>query len=148
MKRLVVALTLLLLPFLATVDQMDPLHRLLARVGVQRWMTELVLAAGVVALFARAVKLNRRMLFPRRGLRLLVAGIALYGVALALMVGLPGHGLTVMPATAPGSWAGVPGIVALLRPLPLLAVAQVLLLVGAFRALTNLVPPDEFAEDF
>lgn len=148
MKRLVAALTLLLLPFLATVDQMDPLHRLLARVGVQRWMTELVLAAGVVALFARAVKLNRRMLFPRRGLRLLVAGIALYGVALALMVGLPGHGLTVMPATAPGSWASVPGIVALLRPLPLLAVAQVLLLVGAFRALTNLVPPDEFAEDF
>ena len=47
-----------------------------------------------------------------------------------------------------GAWSGLPGVVALLRPLPLLAVAQVLLLVGAFRALTNLVPPDEFAEDF
>lgn len=148
MKRLVVALTLLLLPFLAMVDQMDPLHRLLARVGVQRWMTELVLAAGVVALFAHVIQLNRRMLFPRRGLRLLLAGIALYGVGLALMVGLPGQAMAVMPAAAQGSWSGVPGVVTLLRPLALLAVAQVLLLVGAFRALTNLVPPDEFAEDF
>lgn len=145
MKRLVVALTLLLLPFLATVDQMDPLHRLLARVGVQRWMTELLLAAAAVALFAHVIKLNRRMLFPRRGLRLLLAGIALYGLGLALMVGLPDRAMAVVPAASQGHWAGV---VSLLRPLPLLAVAQVLLLVGAFRALTNLVPPDEFAEDF
>jgi hypothetical protein len=148
MKRLVVALTLLLLPFLATVDQMDPLHRLLGRVGVQRWMTELVLAAGAVALFAHVIELKRRMLFPRRGLRLLLAGIALYGVGIALMVGLPDRAMGAVPGTTPGSWASLPGIVSLLRPLPLLAVAQALLLVGAFRALTNLVPPDEFAEDF
>jgi hypothetical protein len=148
MKRLVVALTLLLLPFLATVDQMVPLHRLLAKVGVQRWMTELVLAAGAVALFAHVIQLNRRMLFPRRGLRLLLAGIALYAVGLALMVGLPDRAMGVVSNAAQAPWSGLPGFMALLRPLPLLAVAQALLLVGAFRALTNLVPPDEFAEDF
>lgn len=148
MKRLVVALTLLLLPFLAMVDQMEPLHRLLARVGVQRWMTELVLAAAAVALFAHAIKLQRRMLFPRRGLRLLLAGIALYGVGLAVMVGVPARAVAAVPMAAHGSWSSLPGLLSLLRPLPLLAIAQVLLLVGAFRALTNLVPPEEFAEDF
>jgi hypothetical protein len=148
MKRLMVALTLLLLPFLATVEQMAPLHRLLAKVGVQRWMTELVLAAGAVALFAHVIELKRRMLFPRRGLRLLLAGIALYGVGIALMLGLPDRAVAAVPAASQGAWSGLPGVVALLRPLPLLAVAQALLLVGAFRALTNLVPPDEFAEDF
>jgi hypothetical protein len=88
------------------------------------------------------------MLFPRRGLRLLLAGIALYGVGIALMLGLPDRAAAVVPAASQGAWSGLPGVVALLRPLPLLAVAQALLLVGAFRALTNLVPPDEFAEDF
>jgi hypothetical protein len=148
MKRLFVGLTLLLMAFLSTLDQMNALHRIAARVGVQRWMTELALAAAAVAVFAHRSHLHRRMLFPRRGLRLLLAGIALYGLGLAVMTGLLVRALGLVPLEADSPWSGLPEMVSLLQPLPLFVAAQVLLLVGAFRALTNLVPPQEFAEDF
>ena len=54
MKRLFLGLTLLLMAFLASFDALDGMHRLLARVGIQRWMTELVLAAAAVAAFVYA----------------------------------------------------------------------------------------------
>jgi hypothetical protein len=148
MKRLFVGLTLLLMAFLSTLDQLDGLHRLFARVGVQRWMTELVLAVLVVALFVRASQLNRRLLFPRRGLRVLLAGIVVYGLGVGVATGaLVGSAGMVSPEDL-GALAALPRVATGLSPLPLFLVAEVLLVVGVFRALTNLVPPDEFAEDF
>ena len=148
MKRLFIGLTLLLMAFLSTLDQLDALHRIMARAGVQRWMTELALALAVVAAFANLSSLHRRMLFPRRGLRLLLAGIGTYALALAVLTGLLARGAGMIPLEADTAWSALPEIVSLLRPLPLFLAAEVLLLVGAFRALTNLVPPDEFAADF
>jgi hypothetical protein len=148
MKRLFIGLTLLLTAFLSTLDGLDPLHHALARAGVQRWMTELALALAAVAAFANRSYLHRRMLFPRRGLRLLLAGIATYALALAVLTGLLARAVGLLPLEADTAWSALPEVVSMLRPLPLFVAAQVLLLVGAFRALTNLVPPDEFAADF
>lgn len=148
MKRLFIGLTLLLMAFLASLDQFDALHRLLARAGIQRWMTELVLAVAAVAVFARVIDLHRRMLFPRRGLRLLLAGIAVYALGVLVATGLLAQAAWLVPLEPHSALSSVTGAVPQLRPLPLFIVAQVLLLLGAFRALTNLVPPDEFAEDF
>lgn len=146
MKRLFIALTLLLMAFLSTLDGLDVLHRVLARAGVQRWMAELALAVAAVALFAHRSNLHRRMLFPRRGLRLLLAGIGIHALALAVLSGVLARAVGMVPLDP--AWSALPDIVSLLDPLPLFVGAQVLLLVGAFRALTNLVPPDEFAADF
>jgi hypothetical protein len=148
MKRLFIGLTLLLMAFLSTLDQLDALHRVMARAGVQRWMTELALAIAVVAAFANLSSLHRRMQFPRRGLRLLLAGIGIHALALAVLTGVLARGVGLIPLEADAAWSALPEIVSQLRPLPLFLAAEVLLLVGAFRALTNLVPPDEFAEDF
>jgi hypothetical protein len=148
MKRLFIGLTLLLVAFLSTLDQLDPLHRVMARAGVQGWMTELALALAAVAVFAHRSSLHRRMLFPRRGLRLLLAGIGIYALALAVLTGLLARAVGWIPLEADTAWSALPNMVALLRPLPLFVAAEVLLLLGAFRALTNLVPPDEFATDF
>ena len=87
MKRLFIGLTLLLMAFLSSLDQLDAMHRLLARVGVQRWMTELLLAAAVAGAFSYTSQLHRRMLFPRRGLRLLLVGIAVYAAGFPLATG-------------------------------------------------------------
>ncbi|NML46195.1 hypothetical protein HHL11_20775 [Ramlibacter sp. G-1-2-2] len=148
MKRLYIGLTLLLMAFLTSLDQLDAVHRFVARAGVQRWMTELALSLAAVAFFARRSSLHRRMLFPRRGLRLLLAGIAAYALGLAVISGLLARAAGMLPIEAEGPWASVPGVLAFLRPLPLFIAAEALLVVGAFRALTNLVPPDEFAADF
>lgn len=148
MKRLFIGLTLLLMAFLSTLDELDALHRVLAHAGVQRWMTELALAAAAVAAFAQRSNLHRRMLFPRRGLRLLLAGIATYALALALLTGVLARAIGWIPLDADTVWSALPELVSLLHPLPLFIAAEVLLLAGAFRALTNLVPPDEFAADF
>src|SRR5262249_24473195 len=148
MKRLFVGLTLLLMAFLSTLDHFDRLHQLAARVGVQRWMTELVLAVLVLALFVRASDLNRRLLFPRRGLPLLRAGIVAYALGVAVATGgVVGAAGLVSPQDL-GPLASLPQAATHLAPWPLFLVAEVLLVVGVFRALTNLVPPDEFAEDF
>jgi hypothetical protein len=147
MKRLYVALTLLMMAFLSSLDQLDALHRLLARIGVQRWMTELVLAAAVAAAFAYASQLHRRMLFPRRGLRLLLVGIAVHVAGFALASGALANAVGWLPLDD-SPLAALPRLVSLLSPLPLFIAAEAVLLVGVFRALTNLVPPDEFAEDF
>jgi hypothetical protein len=148
MKRLIVGLTLLLMAFLSSLGPGDALHPFASRAGVQRWMMEMALALVVVAAFAHRSQLRRRMLFPRRGLRLLLAGITLHALALAIMTGalvrIPG----VLPLEPDSVWAALLASITRLQPLPLLVLAQVLLLVGAFRALTNLVPPDEFAADF
>lgn len=148
MKRLFVGLTLLLMAFLSTLDHVAPLHRIGAHVGVQRWMTELVLAVLATALFARACQLHRRLLFPRRGLRLLLVGIVLYVLGVAVSSGMLAHALAAFPLDSDSPWSDLPRLAALLAPWPLLVAAEVLLVVGSFRALTNLVPPDEFAEDF
>jgi hypothetical protein len=148
MKRLYVGLTLLLMAFLSTLDPLDRLHHLLARVGVRPWMTQLVLAALVVALFVRASQLHRRLAFPRRGLRVLLAGIVVYGIGVGVATGALVSGAALLPADGDAPWAGLPRYVGMLVPWPLFLVGEVLLVVGAFRALTNLVPPDEFAEDF
>ena len=147
MKRLFIGLTLLLMTFFSTLDHVGGLYRVGSRFGVQRWMAEMVLATAMVALFARACQLHRRMLHPRRGLRMLVAGIALYGLALGLNTGLLATAFTKLSFDE-SDWAGVPHVLAQLPALPFCVAAWVLLIAGAFRALTNLVPPDEFAEDF
>lgn len=148
MKRLYLGLTLLLMAFLSTFDALDGLHHLLARIGVQRWMTELVLAAGAVAAFVHVTSLHRRLLYPRRGLRLLLAGIVLYLGALALATGALAGAMASLPLDTDSTRAVLSHGMTLLSPLPLFLAAQVLLLLGVFRALTHLVPPDEFAEDF
>jgi hypothetical protein len=147
MKRLYIGLTLLLMAFFSTLDQLDRAHGVLARIGVQRWMSELALAAGLVALFVHVSQLHRRLLFPRRGLRILLAGIAVHAFGLAVATGLLARAMDLVPLQEV-AWISAPQIVSMLAPLPFLLVAEVLLLVGAFRALTNLVPPDEFAADF
>ena len=148
MKRLFVGLVLLLMAFLSTLRELDGFHGLLARAGVQRWVTELVLAAVAVTLFVRATSLHRRLLFPRRGVRLLLAGIALHGLGLAVASGLLARAAGQLAPEPQGAWAALPQVLPLVTALPLIAIAQVLLLAGAFRALTHLVPPDEFAQDF
>lgn len=143
MKRLFLGLVLLTMAFLSTLEALDGVQRLLARAGGARWMVEAPLAAIVVALFVRLTHLHRRMLFPRRGLRLLLAGIAMYALAIAVAANLPTRAAALLPEQADVlQWS------AMLRPLPLFVVAHLLLLVGAFRALTNLVPPEEFLADF
>jgi hypothetical protein len=148
MKRLFVGLTLLLMAFLSTLDTLDGLHALLARISVPRWGTELALAVTAVAAFVRASDLNRRLLFPRRGLRLLAAGIAVYGLAVAASAGLVAQALVTVPLEPDNPVAAVTGFLAGLHVQPLFVAAQVLLVLGVFRALANLVPPAEFAEDF
>ena len=148
MKRLFVGLTLLLMAFLSTLDHVDAVHRVGARFGVQRWMTELVLAVIGTALFVRACQLQRRLLFPRRGLRLLLLGIGLYVLGAGVASGVLARTVAALPLEPQSPWADLPHLATLLAPLPLFVAAQVLLVIGSFRALTNLVPPDEFAEDF
>lgn len=148
MKRLYLGLTLLLMAFLSTLDHVDAVHRVGARFGVQRWMTELVLAAIGTALFVRACQLQRRLLFPRRGLRLLLLGIALYVLGAGVASGMLAKAMAALALEPASPWADLPHLATLLAPLPLFVAAQVLLVIGSFRALTHLVPPDEFAEDF
>lgn len=76
MKRIFVGLVLLVMGFLSALDHLDRVHAVGARLGVQRWMTEAVIAIVIVAWFVRSTQLHRRLLFPRRGLRLLLAGRA------------------------------------------------------------------------
>lgn len=148
MKRLFIGLTLLLMAFLSTLEPLDAFHRFAARGGVERWMTELALALAAVSAFARWSDLHRRMLFPRRGLRLLLGGIAFHALGLAVATGFLARALAWVPIEADSAWSGLVDFVPMLRPLPLFVAAEVLLLLGAFRALTNLVPPDEFAAEF
>jgi hypothetical protein len=148
MKRIFIGLTLLLMSFLSTLETLEGLRALSARVAGQRWVPELVLAALSVGVFLYASSLHRRLLFPRRGLRLLAAGIVLYALAVTLATGLLVTGMGMIPLEKGSFWADLPEIAASLYPLPLFLIAQVLLVVGAFRALSNLVPPAEFAEDF
>jgi hypothetical protein len=147
MKRLFVALTLLLMSFLAALDNLEGLHALPSRIGIQRWMTELVLASLAVGLFVRASQLHRRLLFPRRGLRLLAAGIAVYAVAVAAASGIVARGIALL-AMEQGGWPAFTELVAGLETRPVFLAAQLLLVVGAFRALANLVPPAEFEADY
>lgn len=148
MKRLYLGLTLLMMAFLSTFDALDGMHRLLARAGVQRWMTELLLAALTVAAFVRASSLHRRLLYPRRGLRLLLAGLVLYAAAVAVATGALPSAVASLPLDTDSTRAVLSQGVGALRALPLFLLAQGLVLLGVFRALTHLVPPDEFAEDF
>jgi hypothetical protein len=143
-----VGLVLLLASFASTLAPLEVLRGLAARIGPVRWLPDLLLALIVVALFARMSQLHRRMLFPRRGLRLLAVGIAMYGVAVAAASGGLGYALGVLPAEAAPSLARAPEFAARIAPLPFFVAAQVLLALGAFRALTNLVPPGEFEADF
>jgi hypothetical protein len=148
MKRLFVGLVLLLASFLSALAPLEGLRLLAGRLGPVRWIPDLVIALVVVALFARLSQLNRRMLFPRRGVRLLAAGIAMYVLAVAAASGGLGYALGVLPAEAATPLGSAPELAARIAPLPIFVIAQVLLALGAFRALTNLVPPGEFAEDF
>lgn len=148
MMRLSLGLTLLLMSFLAALDPMADLHASVSRMGVQRWMTELAIAAIAVGLFFKAGNLHRRMLFPRRGMRLLAVGIALYAAGLAVATGLVARAFRVVPLEAGSPWSAVPEIAGQLYPQPLFVAAQVLLVIGAFRALCNLVSPSEFEADY
>jgi hypothetical protein len=148
MMRLSLGLTLLLMSFLAALDHVDGLHAAASRMGVQRWMTELAIAAIAVGLFFKAGKLHRRMLFPRRGMRLLAVGIGLYAAGLAVATGLVARASRFAPLEAGGPLAAVPQIAGQLYPQPLFVAAQVLLVLGAFRALCNLVSPSEFEADY
>ncbi len=148
MMRLSLGLTLLLMSFLAALDHLDGMHTAVARAGVQRWMTELAIAAIAVGLFFKAGQLHRRMLFPRRGMRLLALGIALHAAGLAVATGVLARGLQWVAPPAGGALGPVPEIAGLLYPQPLFVAAQVLLVLGAFRALCNLVSPSEFEADY
>jgi hypothetical protein len=148
MMRLALGLVLLLMSFLAALDHVNGLHAAVARLGVQRWMTELAVAAVAVGLFFKAGNVHRRMLFPRRGMRLLAAGIALYAVGLAIASGLLARGVQFASQEAGGTLGAVPQIAGQLHAQPLLVAAQVLLVLGAFRALCNLVSPAEFEADY
>lgn len=148
MKRLFLALTLLLMSFLGALEHLDAFHALLARIGIQRWMTELVLAAAAVALFVNATQLHRRLLFPRRGLRLLAAGLGVYAIALVAATGMLSRVVDFFVIDTSGAWSAVADIVADMGAQPVFLTAQVLLVVGAVRALTNLVPPAEFEADY
>jgi hypothetical protein len=148
MMRLFIGLTLLLTSFLSALDALKGLHDLAARIGVYRWVPELVLAAIAVALFVHQSRLKKRLLFPRRGFRLLAAGIALYGVGAAAAGGLLVKGAGMLPVEQGTVWARLPEWVARVYPQPVFIAALLLLAMGAFRALSNLVPPAEFQEDF
>lgn len=148
MTRLSVGLTLLLMSFLAALDNVDGMHATFSRLGVQRWMTELVIAAAAVAFLFKAGSLHRRMLFPRRGMRLLAAGIAVYVAGLALSAGVIARALQFVPLEKGSEWAFLPDLAGHLYPQPLILAGQVLLVLGAFRALCNLVSPSEFEADY
>lgn len=148
MKRLFVALTLLLMSFLSALDSLAWLRDLSARIGLYRWVVELVLALAVVTLFARKAELHRRLLFPRRGDQLLIAGIAVYALAVAAATGALVQAMGFIAKLADSGLGGVPTLVANVYPQPVFIAAQLLLMLGAFRALANLVPPGEFAEDY
>jgi len=145
-KRLFVALVLLLMSFLSALAPLEGLRGLAMGAGVYRWVPDLVLALALVAAFARLTQLHRRLLFPRRGVRLLAGGIALYALGAALATGLAVSALRLLPPEAGGP--GAAELAARAVPLPIFLAAQLLLVLGAFRAMTNLVPPDEFAADF
>jgi hypothetical protein len=148
MKRLFIGLTLLLMSFLSALEAFEGLRRLAAGAGAYRWVPELVLACLVVAMFLYASSLHRRLLFPRRGSRLLATGIALYAVAVAIATGAIAWSAGMLPLEKDSALAVVPDLATRLVPQPVFLLAQVLLVIGAFRALSNLVPPAEFAEDF
>jgi hypothetical protein len=145
---LFVALTLLLLSFLSALEHLGWLRELAAHAGAQRWVPELVLAAIAAAAFIHVSSLKRRLLHPRRGKRLLAAGLALYALALAAAMGLLVKGAGMLASELGSEWAAVPGLVAHVYPQPLFVLAQLLLAFGAFRALCNLVSPSEFEADF
>lgn len=148
MKRLTVALTLLLMSFLSALPLLEPARRLAAGAGAYGWLPELLLAAIAVILFTRACHLRRRLLFPRRGLRLLAAGIALYLLAAALASGFLGRGAVLLELGADSPFAAAPALAEAVVAQPVFVLAQLLLVFGAFRALTNLVPPEEYAADY
>ncbi|MCG2594935.1 hypothetical protein LZ009_19325 [Ramlibacter sp. XY19] len=145
---LYIALSLLLLSFLSALEHLSWMRALSAGAGSQPWLPELVLAALVAGLFVYTGSLKRRLLHPRRGQWLLAAGIACYALGVAVATGLLARGAGLLAGELGAAWARVPELVALLHPQPVLVVAQLLLAFGAFRALANLVPPHEFAEDF
>lgn len=148
MTRLFIGLTLLLMSFLSTLDHMEWLHALPARAGLDRWVLELVLSAAAVAAFAHATSLHRRLLFPRRGLRLLAVGIAVYALGIAAATGVLVRAVG-MVAVEPGTlWSELPEVVAGVNAQLLFVAALLPLALGAFRALANLVPPAEFEEDY
>lgn len=148
MMRLSLGLTLLLMSFLAALDNVEGLHAAIGRAGVERWMTELAIAAIAVGLFFKAGQLHRRMLFPRRGMRLLAVGIALYAGGVVIASGLLTRAFQFAASHAGGALAAAPELAGLLYPQPLFVGAQVLLVLGAFRALCNLVSPTEFEADY
>jgi len=148
MTRLSIGLTLLLMSFLSTLDHLEWLHALPARAGLDRWMLELVLAAAAVAVFAHASSLHRRLLFPRRGMRLLAMGIAVYALGLAVATGVLVRALEMVAIEQGNVWSAVPELVAGVNAQLVLVAALLPLALGAFRALANLVPPAEFEEDY
>ena len=148
MISLFTALTLLLLSFLSALEHFAWLRRMVAYAGVPSWAPELALAAIAVAVFMHTSSLKRRLLYPRRGTRLLAVGIFVYALGVAAAMGLLVQAAGLLASELGGAWSGGPELVARLYPQPVLVVAQVLLVFGAFRALSNLVPPREFAEDF
>jgi hypothetical protein len=148
MKRLFVGLVLLLMSFLSALEHLEVLRQLGTRVGLFRWVAELLIALAAVALFARTTKLHRRLLFPRRGGHLLAAGIVVYGLGAALATGLVVTVLGWLAIEKDSILAPAPALAAQIMPLPLLFTGQLLLVIGAFRAMTNLVPRSEFEADY
>lgn len=151
MKRLFIALTLLLMSFLSALDNLEGLHAMAARAGLHRWLPQLalaVLAALAVGVFVHLSRLHRRLLHPRRGARLLAVGLVVYAVGVAAATGMLVDGARLLAAEAGSQGSALPEMVARLYPQPVLVAALLLLVVGAFRALSNLVSPAEFEADF
>ncbi|HEX7890974.1 MAG TPA: hypothetical protein VF522_16590 [Ramlibacter sp.] len=148
MKRLFVGLVLLMMSFLSALDSLEVLRQFGTRVGLFRWVGELLIALAAVALFAHSTKLHRRLLFPRRGGHLLAAGIVVYALGAAVATGLVVTALGWFAIEKDSLLAPAPALVAQIVPLPLLFAGQLLLVIGVFRAMTNLVPKSEFDADY
>ena len=69
-------------------------------------------------------------------------------IALVAATGMLSRAVDFFVIDTSGAWSAVADVVADLGAQPVFLTAQVLLVVGAVRAMTNLVPPAEFEADY
>jgi hypothetical protein len=141
-KRIFVGLTLLLLLFLPMTDNFLTLGALASKFGIPSIFAELFVAGATVAVFFKLSGIRERIIYPIPGIRLLTIGIVLYVVPL-LIGSVYFVVLTkIFGATEQTPWlALVPAIIVGKYTAPILLLAETILLLGAFRLLTNLSSP-------
>jgi len=141
MKRIFVGLTILLFMFLSEIQAQFPFGVLSSKTGIPDSYIVLLTAIVGTALFFIYSSFRRRLIFPIPGIRLLTTGAILFlltcGIATFVFMwvlgALGGNGANsnilavIMSAAFVGAFAT-----------PLLYLAKILLILGAFRMLTNL----------